>query len=96
MHGGGIIGPYFLRNEEEATVTVNGKRCRAMLTDFLFPNGAINYQFIAKSIWFKAYFQKWSCKLAPSFERLSITFNGDVKTVVYADKPVTLEIGSQY
>lgn len=34
---GGIIGPYFFRNEEGRAVTVNGDRYRAMLRDFLYP-----------------------------------------------------------
>jgi len=32
---GGIIGPFFFENEQGAAVTVNGKRYRAMLTEFL-------------------------------------------------------------
>ena len=34
---GGIIGPYFFRNEAGAAVTVNGERYRKMLTEFLWP-----------------------------------------------------------
>ena len=34
---GGVIGPYFFENEPGATVTVNGLRYRAMITDFLWP-----------------------------------------------------------
>ena len=34
---GGIIGPFFFKNAENQTVTVNGERYRAMLTDFFFP-----------------------------------------------------------
>lgn len=33
----GIIGPYFFRNESGVIVTVNGKRYRRMLTEFLWP-----------------------------------------------------------
>lgn len=36
LHGG-IIGPYFFRNEAGATATVNGNRYRTMLTEFLWP-----------------------------------------------------------
>ena len=34
---GGIIGPFFFKNEQGAAVTVNGERYRAMLNEFLFP-----------------------------------------------------------
>ena len=34
---GDVIGPYFFENEAGATVTVNGLRYRAMITDFLWP-----------------------------------------------------------
>lgn len=33
---GGIIGPFFFENEAGATVTVNGERYRAMLSDYFF------------------------------------------------------------
>ena len=32
----GIIGPFFLENEQEEAVTVNGDRYRAMLNEFFF------------------------------------------------------------
>ena len=35
---GGIIGPFFFKNEQGAAVTVNAERYRAMLDEFLFPN----------------------------------------------------------
>ena len=34
---GGIIGPFFFENEQVSSVTVNDKRYRAMLNEFLFP-----------------------------------------------------------
>ena len=34
---GGIIRPFFFENEKGAAVSVNGKRYRAMLNEFLFP-----------------------------------------------------------
>lgn len=34
---GGIIGPYFFKNDDGLAVTVNGNRYREMLTEFLFP-----------------------------------------------------------
>lgn len=41
---GGIIGPYFFRNEEGVSVTVNSERYNSMLTDFFSRN-------LMKSIW---------------------------------------------
>ncbi|GFX79055.1 uncharacterized protein TNCV_3913421 [Trichonephila clavipes] len=35
---GGIIGPYFFKNDEGHNVTVNGDRYRAMITNFSFLN----------------------------------------------------------
>ncbi|GFU52529.1 transposable element Tc3 transposase [Trichonephila clavipes] len=34
---GGIIGPYFFKNNEGHNVTVNGDRYRAMITNFFIP-----------------------------------------------------------
>ncbi|GFX68755.1 hypothetical protein TNCV_4069991 [Trichonephila clavipes] len=34
---GGIIGPYFFKNDEGHNVTVNGDRYRAMITNFFIP-----------------------------------------------------------
>ncbi|GFU16791.1 DUF4817 domain-containing protein [Trichonephila clavipes] len=34
---GGIIGPYFFKNDESHNVTVNGDRYRAMITNFFIP-----------------------------------------------------------
>ncbi|GFW10742.1 uncharacterized protein TNCV_4918611 [Trichonephila clavipes] len=34
---GGIIGPYFFKNNEGPNVTVNGDRYRAMITNFFIP-----------------------------------------------------------
>ncbi|GFV69241.1 DUF4817 domain-containing protein [Trichonephila clavipes] len=34
---GGIIGPYFFKNDEGYNVTVNGDRYRAMITNFFIP-----------------------------------------------------------
>ncbi|GFX65268.1 uncharacterized protein TNCV_4821591 [Trichonephila clavipes] len=38
LWAGGIIGPYFFKNDEGHNVTVNGDRYRAMITSFLFLN----------------------------------------------------------
>lgn len=37
LWAGGIIGPYFFKNEAGANVTVNGARYRDMITNFLVP-----------------------------------------------------------
>ncbi|GFT23043.1 uncharacterized protein TNCV_1858041 [Trichonephila clavipes] len=37
LWAGGIIGPYFFKNDEGHNVTVNGDRYRAMLTNFFIP-----------------------------------------------------------
>ncbi|GFT04704.1 putative transposable element [Trichonephila clavipes] len=37
MNAGGIIGPYFFKNDEGHNVTVNGDRYRAMITNFFIP-----------------------------------------------------------
>jgi hypothetical protein len=114
LHAGGIIGPYFFRNEEGAAVTVNGERYRAMLTEFLFPE--IN-QLNIDDIWFQqdgatchtarltidllqnqfgdnflsrsgpVNWPPRSCDLTP----LDYFLWGYVKSLVYTDKPATLE-----
>lgn len=35
LHAGGIIGPYFFKDDQNRNVTVNGARYRAMISDFL-------------------------------------------------------------
>ncbi|GFV74139.1 uncharacterized protein TNCV_4510451 [Trichonephila clavipes] len=37
LWAGGIIGPYFFKNDEGHNVTVNGDRYRAMTTNFFIP-----------------------------------------------------------
>ncbi|GFT08746.1 putative DD41D transposase [Trichonephila clavipes] len=37
LGAGGIIGPYFFKNDEGHNVTVNGDRYRAMITNFFIP-----------------------------------------------------------
>ncbi|GFV81502.1 DUF4817 domain-containing protein [Trichonephila clavipes] len=37
LWAGGIIGPYFFKNDEGHNVTVNGARYRAMITNFFIP-----------------------------------------------------------
>ncbi|GFX42601.1 transposable element Tc3 transposase [Trichonephila clavipes] len=37
LWAGGIIGPYFFKNDEGHNVTINGDRYRAMITNFFIP-----------------------------------------------------------
>ena len=37
LHAGGIIGPYFFKDDQNRNVTVNGARYRAMISDFFLP-----------------------------------------------------------
>ena len=37
LWAGGIIGPYFFKNDDGQNVTVNGDRYRAMITNFFIP-----------------------------------------------------------
>ncbi|GFY28176.1 uncharacterized protein TNCV_4395101 [Trichonephila clavipes] len=47
---GGIIGPYFFKNDEGHNVTVNGDRCRALITNFFIPE-LNNHD--AQELWFQ-------------------------------------------
>ncbi|GFV19403.1 putative DD41D transposase [Trichonephila clavipes] len=47
LWAGGIIGPYFFKNDEGHNVTVNGDRYRAMITNFFIPE--LNNQ----ELWFQ-------------------------------------------
>ncbi|GFV90099.1 transposable element Tc3 transposase [Trichonephila clavipes] len=42
LWAGGIIGPYFFKNDEGHNVTVNGDRYRAMITNFFIPELSIH------------------------------------------------------
>ncbi|GFU62736.1 transposase [Trichonephila clavipes] len=111
---GGIIGPYFFKNDESHNVTVNGDRYRAMITNFFIPE--LNNHDV-QELWFQqdgatchtacatidllkdtfgdrliSRFEpvNWpprSCDLTP----LDYFLWGYVKSLVYADKPQTLD-----
>ncbi|GFS58666.1 transposable element Tc3 transposase [Trichonephila clavipes] len=111
---GGIIGPYFFKNDEGHNVTVNGDRYRAMITNFFIPE--LNNHDV-QQLWFQEdgatchtaratiYLLKdtfgdrlishigplnWpprSCDLTP----LDYFLWGYVKSLVYVDKPQTLD-----
>ena len=38
LHTGGLIGPYFFKNEAGVNVTVNGERYRTMINEYFFRN----------------------------------------------------------
>ncbi|GFX45783.1 uncharacterized protein TNCV_934221 [Trichonephila clavipes] len=50
LWAGGIIGPYFFKNDEGHNVTVNGDRYRAMITNFIIPE--LNNQDV-QELWFQ-------------------------------------------
>ncbi|GFU99584.1 uncharacterized protein TNCV_4083051 [Trichonephila clavipes] len=114
LWAGGIIGPYFFKNDEGHNVTVNGDRYRAIITNFFIPE--LNNHYV-QELWFQQdgatchtaratiYLLKdtfsdrlisrfgpvnWpprSCDLTP----LDYFLWGYVKSLVYADKPQTLD-----
>ncbi|GFW85596.1 uncharacterized protein TNCV_852481 [Trichonephila clavipes] len=114
LWAGGIIGPYFFKNDEGHNVTVNGDRYRAMITNFFIPE-LNNYD--VQEMWFQqdgatchtaratidllkdtfgdrlisrfgpVNWPPRSCDLTP----LDYFLWGYVKSLVYADKPQTLD-----
>ncbi|GFU23985.1 hypothetical protein TNCV_3332091 [Trichonephila clavipes] len=114
LWAGGIIGPYFFKNDEGHNVTVNGDRYRAIITNFFIPelnnhdvqelwfqqDGATCHTARATIDLLKDTFGdrlisrfgpvNWpprSCDLTP----LDYYLWGYVKSLVYADKPQTLD-----
>ncbi|GFV89182.1 putative transposable element [Trichonephila clavipes] len=114
LWAGGIIGPYFFKNDEGHNVTVNGDRYRAMINNFFIPewnnhdvqelwfqqDGATCHTTRATIDLLKDTFGdrlisrfgpvNWpprSCDLTP----LDYFLWGYVKSLVYADKPQTLD-----
>ncbi|GFX06827.1 transposase [Trichonephila clavipes] len=114
LWAGGIIGPYFFKNDEGHTVTVNGDRYRAMITNFFIPE--LNNHDV-QELWFLQ--DGATCNTArATIDLLKDTFGdhlisrfgpgnrpprscdltsldyflwGCVKSLVYADKPQTLD-----
>ncbi|GFV84353.1 transposable element Tcb2 transposase [Trichonephila clavipes] len=114
LWAGGIIGPYFFRNDEGHNVIVNGDRYRAMITNFFIPE-LINHD--VQELWCQqdgatchtaratidlledtfgdrlisrlgpVNWPPRSCDLTP----LDYFLWGYVKSLVYADKPQTLD-----
>ncbi|GFV02856.1 uncharacterized protein TNCV_3609851 [Trichonephila clavipes] len=114
LWAGGIIGPYFFKNDEGHNVTVNGDRYRAMITNFSIPE--LNNHDV-QELWFQQ--DGATCHTArATIDLLKDTFGdrlisrfgpvnwpprscdlipldyflwGYVKSLVYADKPQTLD-----
>ncbi|GFW76229.1 transposable element Tc1 transposase [Trichonephila clavipes] len=114
LWAGGIIGPYFLKNDEGHNVRVNGDRYRAMITNFFIPE--LNNHDV-QELWFQQ--DGVTCHTArAAIDLLNDTFGdrlisrfgpvnwppiscdstpldyflwGFVKSLVYADKPQTLD-----
>ncbi|GFY11085.1 uncharacterized protein TNCV_4470711 [Trichonephila clavipes] len=114
LWAGGIIGPYFFKNDEGHNVTVNGDRYRAMITNFFIPE--LNNHDV-QELWFQQ--DGTTCHTArTTIDLLKDTFGdrlisrfgsvnwpprscdltpldyflwGYVKSLVYADKPQTLD-----
>ncbi|GFX05557.1 uncharacterized protein TNCV_3434611 [Trichonephila clavipes] len=114
LWAGGIIGPYFFKNDEGHSVTVNGDRYRAMITNFFIPE--LNNHDV-QELWFQQ--DGATCHTArATIDLLKDTFGdrlisrfgpvnwpprscdltpvdyflwGYVKSLVYADKPQTLD-----
>ncbi|GFW04020.1 transposable element Tc3 transposase [Trichonephila clavipes] len=114
LWAGGIIGPYFFKNDKGQNVTVNGDRYRAMITNFFIPE--LNNHDV-QELWFQQ--DGAACHTArPTINLLKDTFGdrlisrfgpvnwpprtcdltpldyflrGYVKSLIYADKPQTLD-----
>ncbi|GFS84479.1 putative DD41D transposase [Trichonephila clavipes] len=114
LWAGGIIGPYFFKNDEGHNVTVNGDRYRAMIINFFIPE--LNNHDV-QELWFQQ--DGATCHTARvTIDLLKDTFGdrlisrfgpvnwpprscestpldyflwGYVKSLVYADKPQTLD-----
>ncbi|GFW36357.1 uncharacterized protein TNCV_3712771 [Trichonephila clavipes] len=114
LWAGGIIGPYFFKNDEGHSVTVNGDRYRAIITNFFIPE--LNNHDV-QELWFQE--DGATCRTArATIDLLKDTFGdrlisrfgplnwpprscdltpldyflwGYVKSLVYADKPQTLD-----
>ncbi|GFU49952.1 hypothetical protein TNCV_2362451 [Trichonephila clavipes] len=86
LWAGGIIGPYFFKNDEGHNVTVNGDRYRAMITNFFIPE--LNNHDV-QELWFQQ--DGATCHTARATIDLLKDTLGYVKPLVYADKPQTLD-----
>ncbi|GFW91207.1 putative transposable element [Trichonephila clavipes] len=114
LWAGGIIGPYFYKNDEGHNVTVNGDRYRAMITNFFIPE--LNNH-VVQELWFQqdgatchtaratidllkdAFGDRLISRFGPvnwpprSYDLTPLDYFlwGYVKSLVYTDKPQTLD-----
>ncbi|GFT88940.1 uncharacterized protein TNCV_907221 [Trichonephila clavipes] len=114
LWAGGIIGPYFFKNDEGHNVTVNGDQYRAMITNFFIPE--LNNHDV-QELWFQqdgatchtaraiidllkdTFGDRLISRFGPvnwpprscDFTPLDYFLWGYVKSLVYADKPQTLD-----
>ncbi|KAK9877340.1 hypothetical protein WA026_017734 [Henosepilachna vigintioctopunctata] len=114
LWAGGVIGPYFFKNDDGQNVTVNGDRYRVMITNFFIPE--LNNHDV-QELWFQQ--DGTTCHTAhANIDLLKDTFGdrlisrfgpvnwpprscdltpldnflwGHVRTLVYMDKPQTLD-----
>ncbi|QQP39795.1 Putative DD41D transposase [Caligus rogercresseyi] len=93
LWAGGIIGPFFFKDDRGRNVTVNGERYRAMIHDFFCPTretmnmlkDEFGEQLISRNG--PVSWPPRSCDLTP----LDYFLWGYVKSLVYVDKPNTIE-----
>ncbi|GFW52175.1 putative DD41D transposase [Trichonephila clavipes] len=85
LWAGGIIGPYFFKNDESHNVTVHGDRYRAMITNFFIPE--LNNHDV-QELWFQQASEHHDCSMSHS-----LCHNRFIErhSLVYADKPQTLD-----
>ncbi|GFS89329.1 transposase [Trichonephila clavipes] len=114
LWAGGIIGPYFFKNDEGHNVTVNGDRYRALITNVFIPE--LNNQDV-QELWFQqdgatchtaratidllknTFGDRLISRFGPvnwpprscDFNTARLFYVGYVKSLVYADKPQTLD-----
>ncbi|GFV22120.1 transposable element Tc3 transposase [Trichonephila clavipes] len=88
LWAGGIIGPYFFKNDEGHNVTVNGDRYRAMITNFFIPE--LNNHDV-QELWFLELCVTWRNMSHSSCHNRFIERHGYIKSLVCVDKPQTLD-----
>ncbi|GFX27584.1 transposable element Tc3 transposase [Trichonephila clavipes] len=88
LWAGGIIGAYFFKNDDGHNVTVNGDQYRAIITNFFIPE--LNNHDV-QELWFQQDGSTSSCHNRFIERHLDSFLWGYVKSLVYADKPQTLD-----
>lgn len=107
LHAGGVIGPYFFVDDNDRHVTVNGNRYRDMINDFFWPqlngmdlddmwfqqDGATCHTAHDTIALLKTKFDErvMSARVICDLTPLDYFLWGYVKSLVYANKPATLQ-----